>query len=198
MIDILRLTTPVCVTDAGFIKCSDSPGVGTNRQTPLLPHFFFHFEDTDFIDLVEKSNMHIEANRPRVVAIHGTATPGTRRSSDSWHDIMIDLKNRLPASLGDVDNPDEDNLFLGDAATADSPVRKLTHNPLKFLPRPSVTNYDDVDILGRTHIEESAHRTGDTPCKFLEGNRIVRRRLVLRHDLGMPVAIAGPLKSGRI
>jgi hypothetical protein len=46
---------------------------------------------------------------------------------------VINLENRLPTSLGDMDNPDEDNLFLGDTTSADPPVWKVPLYPLELL-----------------------------------------------------------------
>jgi hypothetical protein len=48
------------------------------------------------------------------------------------------------------------------------------------------------------NIKEPAHGTCDTFCKFLDGNCVVRRRLVLDHDLAGPIHVTWPLKIGAL
>jgi hypothetical protein len=47
---------------------------------------------------------------------------------------MVKLENRLPASLGDMDNPYKNDLFLRDPAIPNLPVRITPMNPLGVLP----------------------------------------------------------------
>jgi hypothetical protein len=116
------------------------------------------------------------------------------------HDVVIKLKNRLPASLGDMNDPDEGDLFLGDTTCANLPVWKLSLYSLELLrspPNVSASNHRRA-WMSKTHIKEPAHGTCDTLYKFIEGNRAARRGLVPGHDLGMPIAITGPLKKMRL
>jgi hypothetical protein len=46
---------------------------------------------------------------------------------------MIKLKNRLPTSLGDMDDPNEGDLVLGDTTRANLPVWKLSLYSLELL-----------------------------------------------------------------
>jgi len=51
----------------------------------------------------------------------------------SQHNITVELEDRLPAPLRDLNCPDKNNLFFGDSSDADPPVWNLPINPLGLL-----------------------------------------------------------------
>jgi hypothetical protein len=51
------------------------------------------------------------------------------------YDVTIELENRLPASLGDVDESYEDDIIFRDATMANAPVRTLAGLHCKTLLR---------------------------------------------------------------
>jgi hypothetical protein len=71
-----------------------------------------------------------------------------------------------------------------------TPWNSYTHTRVSF------KSSTRVDV--KAHIKEPAHGTCDTLYKFIKGNRAARRGLVPGHDLGMPIAITGPLENAVI
>lgn len=84
----------------------------------------------------------------------------------------------MPASLRDVDDADEDDVILSDAAGPNAPARVAPVNT-------------------RVFFHEPAHGTRNALRKLLGRDRVVGRGLVLGHDLAIPFAVTWPVDSDK-
>jgi len=105
-----------------------------------------------------------------------------RQSGDvlaSWHHKAIQLQDRLPTSLRDMNNPNKDDVVLRDPSGANPPVWILPSKMLGLLHQSEFRVvkkvYRDRGKFqeGGAYVQESAHRIRDSLGEFLEGNRVV-------------------------